>query len=82
MNINIKKNLHRRKDKYLGSGIEVADSICFEVVFILPAQHGCDDDDNEGYYCYGGQHCSNYPKVIRRALDHSWTRKIEEENTY
>lgn len=59
--------------EYLGSGIEVADGVGFEVVLILPAQHGSDDDDNEGYDRYGSQNCSNYPQVVRRALDHSWT---------
>lgn len=59
--------------EYLGSGIEVADGVGFEVVLILPAQHGSDDDDNEGYDRYGSQYCSNYPQVVRRALDHSWT---------
>lgn len=59
--------------KYLGSGVEVANGVGFEILFILPAQHGSDDDDNEGYNRYGSQHCSNYPQVVRRALDHSWT---------
>lgn len=66
--------------EYLGSGIEVADGVGFEVVLILPAQHGSDDDDNEGYDRYGSQNCSNYPQVVRRALDHSWTGEKKKKN--
>lgn len=67
---NTDQKIHLKNDKYLSSGIEVANGISFKVIFILPAEYGCDDDDNERYHCYGGQHCSNYPKVIRRVLDH------------
>lgn len=31
---------------HLSSGVEVADGIGFKVTLVLPAQHGCDDDDN------------------------------------
>lgn len=65
------RHMHRKKDRYLSSGIEVADGVSFKVIFILPAQHSCDDDDNECYYGDGGQHRSDNPKVIRRVLDHS-----------
>lgn len=65
----------KKKDGYLSSGIEIADGVGFKVIFILPAQNGCDDDDNECYHSDGGQYCSNYPKVIRRVLDHSWKMK-------
>lgn len=65
------KQIERRKVPHLSSGVEVADGVGFEVAFILPAEHGCDDNDNEGDHCDGGQDCSYYPQVIGRVLDHS-----------
>lgn len=70
--------LERRKVPHLSSGVEVADGVGFEVAFILPAEHGGDDDDNEGGHGDGGQHCRYYPQVIGGVLDHSWD---EEEQT-
>lgn len=71
----IVRPIQKMRGTYLSSGIEVSDGISFKVIFILPAQHSCDDEDNECYYSDGGQHCSDYPKVIRRVLDHSWKKK-------
>lgn len=69
------KEIERKKVSHLSSGVQVADSIGFKVAFILPAQHSRDDDDNQGDHCDGGQHCSEYPKVVRRVLDHGWDKE-------
>jgi hypothetical protein len=55
---------------YLGSRVEVANGIGLKVIFVLPAQHSCDDDDDERYHGNGGQHRRKDPKVVRRILDH------------
>lgn len=68
--------------KYLGPGVEVADGIGFKVIFILPAEHRGDDDNNECYHTDGGQHCSDYPKIVGRVLDHSWKRGKQEIVTF
>lgn len=65
-------------DGYLGSGIEVTDGISFKIILILPAEHSCDDDDDERYYGDRGQHCRDYPEVIRRVLDHSWKKEKQQ----
>lgn len=57
--------------QYLGSRIEVTNGVNFKIALILPAQHSRDSDDNERYQKDRGQHCSDYPQVIRRVLDHS-----------
>lgn len=69
------KQIERKKVSHLSSGVQVANGIGFKVTFILPAQHSCDDDDNQGDHCDGGQHCGDYPKVVRRVLDHGWDKE-------
>lgn len=69
------KQTERKKASHLSSGVQVADGVGFKITFILPAQHGGDDDDDHGDHCDGGQHCGDDPKVVRRVLDHGWDRE-------
>lgn len=58
------------KVSHLSPGVQVSDGIGFKITFILPAQHSRDDNDNQGDHSDGGQHRGDYPKVVRRVLDH------------
>lgn len=55
---------------YLCSLRQVHHSFWLEVILVLPAEHGSDDDDDDRDHGDGRQHRGNDPQVVGRILHH------------
>lgn len=59
----------------LGSLGQVHHGVRFEVVLVLPAEHGGDDDDDDGDHSNGSQHGRDDPQVVWGVLHHSCRKR-------